>query len=444
MHDWLKHLQDIFNYPKIDCIWFTTDSSQFDIDDIKEVFGTSTKVKIGNTECYTFNQMILQNFLSVKKLSIKPSHFPNSKVAERILMQNFDGLEIGDGWVETRIMSLDQLLLINSKKVFIYGVQIPAKHFNKFIKLWQRGSNSQLEWFAIHYTITNEEDGKEAIMKGIKHEIIPANQIRKFKATGNAMPEIVEGGIDIVRKDEFTTVEWEKREFAMKNCLEHLQNAFNHHKIDGIWFCHFFSSQFDIDDIREAFGNITKVYIGVTGCFVFNQMILQKFFPIEDLSVMTENFQDLKIPLSVLMQNRLKLRIAHDGLPINVTLNDLLLTNSKVITVENPQMPQKLLNNFLKLWQRGSNPHMEYLSFDYFDSVENDEEIIMQGIKHEVNPLDRVRNFKSMGFKNLREVRGGMNVYRMDGARATITLRKTDFFSFSQMFVWFDHCAVKT
>ncbi|CAL2038335.1 unnamed protein product [Caenorhabditis brenneri] len=49
MQYWLKHLQDIFNYPKIGYIWFTTDSSQFDIDDIKEVFGTATQVWISHT-----------------------------------------------------------------------------------------------------------------------------------------------------------------------------------------------------------------------------------------------------------------------------------------------------------------------------------------------------------------------------------------------------------
>ncbi|EGT48917.1 hypothetical protein CAEBREN_21487 [Caenorhabditis brenneri] len=111
---WLKHLQDIFNYPKIDFIRFVTNSFQFDIDDIKEIFGNTLKIIIGDTGCHVFNQMILERFSPIERLKIMTSDFPNSNVPERILMQNFDGLEIGDMWMETTIMSLDQLLLINS------------------------------------------------------------------------------------------------------------------------------------------------------------------------------------------------------------------------------------------------------------------------------------------------------------------------------------------
>ncbi|CAL2038368.1 unnamed protein product [Caenorhabditis brenneri] len=62
MQYWFKHLQDIFNCHKIDVIRFSDNSSQFDIDDLKQVLGNTTKVNIENTGCYTFNQMILQKF----------------------------------------------------------------------------------------------------------------------------------------------------------------------------------------------------------------------------------------------------------------------------------------------------------------------------------------------------------------------------------------------
>ncbi|EGT48891.1 hypothetical protein CAEBREN_24310 [Caenorhabditis brenneri] len=228
----------------------------------------------------------------------------------------------------------------------------------------------------------------------------------------------------------------------MKAWLELLQNVFNFQKIDGILFSHR-SSEFDIDDIREAFGNITNVSIENTGCLAFNQMILRNFFPIEQLTIMNENFRDLKNPPSLLMQNHATLYIRETNFPIYVTLNDLLLINSKVISVENPQMPKRLLNNFIKLWQKGSNPLMEYLSIDYFDGEENEEQIIMNGIKYEVNPRDRVKNFKSVGFKVLRSVHGGMDVYRKDGVKATVTYLKSHGLSVWYMYVWFDHCVAE-
>ncbi|EGT48862.1 hypothetical protein CAEBREN_20378 [Caenorhabditis brenneri] len=235
--------------------------------------------------------------------------------------------------------------------------------------------------------------------------------------------------------------ELKKGDLAMKAWLEHLQSVFNYHRIDNIWFGEN-SSEFDIDDLKEAFGNITEVYIENTGCLAFNQMILRHFFPIEELTIMTDDFQDSKIPPILLMQNLVTLNIV-EVVPTNITLNDLLLINSKIITVETPQLPQKLLNNFIKLWQKGSNPNLEYLSFDYLNGEENDEQIVMNGVKHTVNPFNRVKNFKSVGSVYLGPARGGMDIYRMDGVRATITYRKSHDFSVCEMFVWMDHCVVE-
>ncbi|EGT48985.1 hypothetical protein CAEBREN_00842 [Caenorhabditis brenneri] len=239
-----------------------------------------------------------------------------------------------------------------------------------------------------------------------------------------------------------TPSKWEKKDFTMKAWLEHLQNVFNFQKIGGISFSHR-SSEFDIDDIKHVFGNITRVTIENTGCLAFNQMILQHFFPIEDLTIMAENFRDSKIPPSLLMQNHVRLHISENGFPMNITLNELLLFNSKVITVENPQMPQKLLNNFIKLWQKGSNPHMEYLCVDYFDGDENDEQIVMKGIRHEVNSVDRVKNFKYVESNHLGPVYGGMDIHRMDGVKATVTYLKSHGLSVWYMYVWFDHCVAE-
>ncbi|CAL2038362.1 unnamed protein product [Caenorhabditis brenneri] len=235
--------------------------------------------------------------------------------------------------------------------------------------------------------------------------------------------------------------EWTKKDLTMKAWLEHLQYVFNYQKIDSIVFCNR-SSDFDIDDIKEVFGDITKICINITGCLAFNQMILQHFFPIEELTVMAESFRDSKVPLSLLMQNHVTLNITENDFPTNITLNELLLIDSKVIIGDRFEMPQKLLNKFIKLWQKGSSPHVEYLTI-HFDSEEHDEEIIMKGIKHEVNPLDQVRNFKSVGLEYPRKVSDGLDVYRMDGVKATITYQTFHEICFWEMFVWMDHCVVE-
>ncbi|EGT48874.1 hypothetical protein CAEBREN_07700 [Caenorhabditis brenneri] len=165
-------------------------------------------------------------------------------------------------------------------------------------------------------------------------------------------------------------------------------------------------------------------------------MILRNFLPIEKLTIIAENFRNSKILPSILMQNHATLKIWDNDLSPIITLNDLLLNNSKAITVENFHQPQKQLNKFIKLWQRGSNPYLEYLRIDYLNGEEHDKEIVMKGIKHETNLRTRVRHFKPAGSNSWIPVCGGMDVYRMDGVKATIQFFNGEVV---EMFIWFDN-----
>ncbi|EGT48904.1 hypothetical protein CAEBREN_17459 [Caenorhabditis brenneri] len=166
-------------------------------------------------------------------------------------------------------------------------------------------------------------------------------------------------------------------------------------------------------------------------------MILQKFFPIDQLSIETRKFQDSKIPPSLLIQNHTYLDIRGANVPI--TLDELLLINSKAINIESLQIRPKEINKFIKLWQQGSNPRMEHLRFGYFDTEE-----AMKGIKHEVVPYNRRRLFKPTGLANPYEINGGLDIYRIDGVKATIKFEWDWNTSKSDMYVWFDHCVVES
>ncbi|CAL2038369.1 unnamed protein product [Caenorhabditis brenneri] len=472
-------------------------------------------------------------------------------------------------------MPLDQLLIINSKELYIGGLQQTAKQLNKFIRLWQRGSNPRVEYFSILYNIANRGD-KEVIMKGIKHEIIPADHERQFKMARNVLPELVRGGIDIVRVDGvkatirhhpmpsfeifitadimaaastfsllglpdnqilrtvrvmdlghilkfsliskkcknlvttskikgnelyvsirsyitfvvrtgslqmeitfhmeqnvnpriitkkrlavpysvgvsfyrrsgFEGFQLEGMDFTIKEWLEHLQTIFYYRKIDTIAFFAG-SPQFEIDDIKEVFGSKTRVAIEDSGCHLYNQSILQKFFPMEEISMKTGDFQNSKIPPSVLIQNFEKFYIGQSGYrrerlrTTSMSLNDLLLNNSKTIVIDGVRMSLNLLNKFIKLWMRGSNLHMEYLwIYDQNFNV-NDEKVIMKGIKHQVIPDDQFKVFKSVGFPIDLVVNGGCDIVRCDGVKATIRLKINEPYPF-KMYVWFDHCVVES
>ncbi|EGT48858.1 hypothetical protein CAEBREN_15612 [Caenorhabditis brenneri] len=180
MQDWHDHLQQIFHFRTIDSIWFGENSSEFDIDDIKEVFRNATQVKIENTGCYDFNQLILQKYFPIEKLEIKSSNFRNSKIPKNILMENFTELYIHDREEETTSMKLNEMLLINSKKIVIDSSHMSGQQLNKFLKLWMKGATPLMEHLSIHYNVEKYFDN-EIIMNGIEHRVIPRNTRRKFK-----------------------------------------------------------------------------------------------------------------------------------------------------------------------------------------------------------------------------------------------------------------------
>ncbi|CAL2038358.1 unnamed protein product [Caenorhabditis brenneri] len=305
-----------------------------------------------------------------------------------------------------RIMDLEQILrfsfLSKRCKNLVAGIQIKRMYFSVFI--------SRSIAVIIHFTG----------LRYVRLEFYTESDMywgegaygRKKKLTAPQSVIVSHNGpigFDI----ESST--WERNELTMQYWFKHLQDIFNYHGIHSIKFSTD-SSQFDIDDIKQVFDSTKEIDIGNTGCVEFNQMVLRNYFPIDDLTIWTD---------------------------VPITLNDLLLINSKVIIVRNLLSPQQLPKDFITLWQKGSNPDLEYFCVEFSDDEENDGQYFMSGIKYEVNPVDQVRNFKSVGFQNPIEVSGGMDIYRFDGVKAIIKIEYELTFPGVEMYVWFDHCVVE-
>ncbi|EGT48871.1 hypothetical protein CAEBREN_13626 [Caenorhabditis brenneri] len=229
----------------------------------------------------------------------------------------------------------------------------------------------------------------------------------------------------------------------MKNWLDHLQQIFHLPKIDHISFSNR-SSDFDIDDVKKVFETATGVDIGDTGCHDFNRLVLQKYVPIEKLNFAIS--QNSRVPKNILIQNFFDLDFTEigDWETTTVKLNELLLMNSRVIGMDSHLMPAKQLNKFLKLWQKGSNPHMEYLGIFYKEDEEIDNKIIMKGIKNRVVSKNTIREFKLAGNKPSDMIKGGIDIVRMDGVEATIRIVESGILPSLEMYVWFDHCVVES
>ncbi|CAL2038563.1 unnamed protein product [Caenorhabditis brenneri] len=141
------------------------------------------------------------------------------------------------------------------------------------------------------------------------------------------------------------------------------------------------------------------------------------------------------VPSDILIQNFDTIDVPS----VRITLDDFLMTNSRVIDL-GCNISVKTLNRFLKLWVKGSNLRLEWLHLQFHGDFENEE--LLRELDYKYPSPNRVRIFKSAGLKALKQVTGGWDIWRLDGTQATISFwRKRDSVNF-QLFVWHDHCLV--
>ncbi|EGT48944.1 hypothetical protein CAEBREN_13055 [Caenorhabditis brenneri] len=227
---------------------------------------------------------------------------------------------------------------------------------------------------------------------------------------------------------------WTTNQLGVKEWVEHLKFVFPNS--NDIWLNFMQRSfRFDLDCVKKIFPNIPKLCIYHTGRFKYNQLILQKLLPTEVISIAPNCFRDSRIPQRILIQNFANVHYAQGPLT-RIPLNDLLINNSKQIMAINSQISSKEFNKFLKLWIRGANPRIEFLSVLISD--EFTEYISMKGITYQ-KMQERKCNLGCL--KNV-TLSGGLDVCRMDGTKATVGAFREDNRSWLIIIVWHDHCIV--
>ncbi|CAL2051980.1 unnamed protein product [Caenorhabditis brenneri] len=186
-----------------------------------------------------------------------------------------------------------------------------------------------------------------------------------------------------------------------------------------------------LDDIAKGIGAIEHLFVRDTGSFVYNSMLFRKLPPAEVLTINPNMFRDTKIPMNILLQNYATLDIMCFP-TTNITLDELLVINSKEIKMRKVKFSSQDLNKFIKFWMKGSNPRMEQLSISTFNDFKYERTMVMKGIKTSnerrggTDPHRRTDLYR-------------MDVYRMDGTRATIAFYEEGF----EISTEFYHCVLK-
>ncbi|EGT48982.1 hypothetical protein CAEBREN_13251 [Caenorhabditis brenneri] len=216
--------------------------------------------------------------------------------------------------------------------------------------------------------------------------------------------------------------------------ISHLKFIYNSDERINVTF-ELWSSQYDQQQLRNIVGLANQLKIRHSGDYEYNRWILNTFAS-EELVVSPSCFRDFRVPLDVMMRAYKTIGIINQpGFPQVIDLNDFLTINSKSILIFYPSKHLKSWNFFFRLWANGSSPHIESLLIVYLEGGINDADVIMAGIPNEIVPENSIR------IHGRDRIRGGHDIYNINGTKATILFSRNEENSCIRFVVWHDHCA---
>ncbi|EFP02260.1 hypothetical protein CRE_25016 [Caenorhabditis remanei] len=199
--EWLKLIIEVFNHKPYLSIVLTKPDCLFDMKSIRDtVKGFNVDGLIFTEQCsIECAQLALKNMPESKTVFVDGPAFKNPVEYQDILIQNVDFLTISSLDLDLKI-SLDEMLLINSKWIKINSRHVTDKMINRYLKHWIQGSNPRMRYIRIEFEPNRILD-EEVILKGLKYSRAQPNRKKYFRMIEYEGVVTAEGGIDIHRKD---------------------------------------------------------------------------------------------------------------------------------------------------------------------------------------------------------------------------------------------------
>ncbi|EFO93335.1 hypothetical protein CRE_24766 [Caenorhabditis remanei] len=233
-------------------------------------------------------------------------------------------------------------------------------------------------------------------------------------------------------------IEWSMEDLSVKKWISHFQTTFHFSKFYSLQF-YTDSLMYNIEEIKATVGNFDKLLLSRNGTNNEGYDLLVKYFVPRWLVLDGGAFECLERPKEVLIQNYDELEITSVG-GVSIKLDDLLMVNSKVVTIGYINWTEKEINRFIKHWMKGSNPRLEILEIFLTSRGEAfNRTVALKGIRYMEIPADHVRKFKTFDQVNL-DIEGDYDFQRSDGTTATVTFNYGEESVLLQMYVWHPHC----
>ncbi|KAF1754669.1 hypothetical protein GCK72_021232 [Caenorhabditis remanei] len=165
--------------------------------------------------------------------------------------------------------------------------------------------------------------------------------------------------------------------------------------------------------------------------------ILKSVLPVSSAVTVSYRFQNRNHLLEILKGNFDAVILKHfDKL---ITLNDLCITNTKVLELHKVTLEIRDLNRYFKLWTKKiCNDRLEYLEVRTYSNTSMD--LLLDGLNAVPVPIETKREFRVLGnVKEMRwdeEITAEFDIKRADGRTATIRFGKSDVDNYIHFYVW--------
>ncbi|KAF1760027.1 hypothetical protein GCK72_008273 [Caenorhabditis remanei] len=484
---WLDHIKTIFHFSEIDYFNFGEDSITFDIDVIRDIFdnysgfrnpffpdwnstpysiissapGMTTPFPLINlprnairlvTQMMTSNELFFLWSLSEKtKKEVKPLYLKNTYV-QRISSNDLvlfkmllKGEKFKDELDEEKLTFTSPPAMVTSRFSLF---NLPNKAIRQVIKFMDFDEIILLSFLSKRAKdIAASLEIKCDIViidigSSIKIDIsIDTKFTLNLEISNSQTSDSPKAALLIseTREEEDKVINsWIINGFSVKKWLNHIKSIFHFSGENYLIFCEG-SVAFDMNDFRDVINSHSKLELEDDCGPESYVMDILKTFPTTKLGLSSSLFESGKPPYEVLIQNYDQLYICsrHQS---TITLDDLLTLNSLYIFVSGLTITEKNVNRLIKHWMRGSNPRMEQMYISFNGDRIIDKDLVLKKLNYVEFSADQKRYFKEKDEPTftILTIKGGFNISRSDGTKATIQFEES--FKSLHIYVWHPHC----
>ncbi|CAO4382428.1 unnamed protein product [Caenorhabditis nigoni] len=171
--DWIAHFLSIFNESMLYSLMIGGNVSLFRLDQVKEIYPKCKKLVITEHCSLEFIKIaFLKLFPIAEEVEIRKDMFENENDVSKFLTLNLKSVCF-DYWPNPWKLKLDDLLTLNVTNLTGKAAIFTEKEWNRFLKLWMKGSHTFYRPKFIKLTSRRGmRVNREEVFKGIKYQIV--------------------------------------------------------------------------------------------------------------------------------------------------------------------------------------------------------------------------------------------------------------------------------